>query len=59
MPLTKEFKETIMADLQDREFRVAYLADAVEAMHGGEISVGKRMLRNYIDAITGFEALSG
>ena len=48
-----------MADLQDREFRVAYLADAVEAMHGGEFSVRKRMLRNYIDAITGSEALSG
>ncbi|MEJ0035203.1 MAG: transcriptional regulator [Gammaproteobacteria bacterium] len=58
MPLTKEFKETIMVDLQDREFRAAYLADAVEALHGGEFSVGKRMLRNYIDATIGFDALS-
>lgn len=58
MPLTKEFKETIMADLQDREYRAAYLADAIEAMHGGEFSVGKRMLRNYINATIGFDALS-
>ena len=58
MPLTREFKETIMADLQDREYRAAYLAQAIEAMHGGEFSVGKRMLRNYINATIGFEALS-
>ena len=58
MPLTKEFKETIMADLQHREYRAAYLAQAIEAMHGGEFSAGKRMLRNYINATIGFEALS-
>ena len=59
MPLTKAFKETIMADLQDREFRAAYLADAIGAMHSGELSVGKRMLRNYIDAIISLEVRSG
>jgi hypothetical protein len=58
MRLEKEFKQTIMADLQDREYRAAYLAQAIEAMHGGEVSVGKRMLRNYINATVGFEALS-
>jgi DNA-binding phage protein len=58
MPLTKAFKETIMVDLQDREFRAAYLADAIETMHGGEFSIAKRMLRNYINATIGFEALS-
>jgi hypothetical protein len=58
MPLTKEFKETIMVGLRDREFRAAYLADAIAAMHGGEFSVGKRMLRNYVNATIGFDALS-
>ena len=58
MPLTKAFKETIMVDLQDREFRAAYLAGAIETMHGGEFSIAKRMLRNYINATIGFEALS-
>lgn len=58
MPLTKEFKQTIMADLQDREYRAAYLAQAIEAMHGDEFSVGKRMLRNYVNATVGFDALS-
>jgi hypothetical protein len=46
-PLAREFKQTIMADLQDREYRAAYLAQAIEATYGGEFSVGKRMLRNY------------
>jgi DNA-binding phage protein len=58
MPLTETFKETIVVDLQDREFRAAYLADAIETMHGGEFSIAKRMLRNYINATIGFEALS-
>jgi DNA-binding phage protein len=58
MPLTREFKQTIMANLQDREYRVAYLAQAIEAMHGGEFELGKRMLRDYINATVGFEALS-
>jgi hypothetical protein len=36
MPLTKAFKETIMVDLQDREFRAAYLADAIETDRVGK-----------------------
>ena len=47
MALTREFTQTILADLQDPEYRAAYLAQAIEAMRGGEFSVGKRMLRNY------------
>ena len=59
MPLTRDFRETIMADLQkDREYRAAYLSEALQAMHDGEFSVGKRMLRNYINATIGFESLS-
>ncbi len=59
MALTRDFKETIMADLRrDRPFRVAYLGQAIERLHGGEFSVGKRMLRNYINGTLGFAALS-
>ena len=59
MPLTREFKESIMADLQrDRAYRAAYLAEAIESMHTGEFSVGKRMLRNYINGTLGFGELS-
>ncbi|HWK75468.1 MAG TPA: hypothetical protein VNQ81_14410 [Povalibacter sp.] len=59
MPLTRDFKETIMADLRrDRAYRVAYLAEAIESLHGGEFAVGKRMLRNYINGTLGFAELS-
>jgi DNA-binding phage protein len=59
MPLTRQFKETIMADLNsDRAYRAAYLAEAIESMHSGEFEVGKRMLRVYINATIGFNRLS-
>jgi DNA-binding phage protein len=59
MPLTRDFKESLMADLRrDRDFRVAYLALAIESLHDGEFSVGKRMLRDYINGTLGFAELS-
>ena len=59
MPLTRDFKESIMADLRaDRAYRAVYLAGAIESMHSGEFSVGKRMLRNYINGTLGFSELS-
>ncbi len=58
MSLTRDFKQTIMADLRsDRAYRVAYLAEAIESLHS-EFPVGKRMLRNYINGTIGFENLS-
>jgi DNA-binding phage protein len=59
MPLTRDFKDTIMADLRsDRAYRVAYLSEAIESLHDGEFAVGKRMLRNYINGTLGFAELS-
>lgn len=59
MALTRDFKETVMADLQrDRAYRVAYLGQAIECLHGGEFAVGKRLLRDYINGTLGFAALS-
>jgi len=50
MPLTKEFRETILEDLVDPEYRLAYVADAISAIREGELSVAARMLRNYLEA---------
>jgi len=59
MPLTRDFKETVTADLRrDRAYRAAYLAEAIESMYSGEVPVGKRMLRQYINGTLGFDALS-
>lgn len=59
MALTRDFKETIMADLRrDRAYRIAYLGQAIESLHSGEFSAGKRMLRNYVNGTLGFAQLS-
>jgi DNA-binding phage protein len=59
MPLTRDFRETIMADLRrDPAYRVAHLALAIESLYNGEFSVGRRMLRDYVNGTLGFAELS-
>jgi hypothetical protein len=58
MALTREFKETVQARVQrDPAFRETLLQEAVEAMLGGDLATGKAVLRDYINATIGFEAL--
>ena len=57
--LTRDFKETVKARVaRDPAFREALLAEAVDALIGGEVDVGKAMLRDFINATIGFEKLS-
>ena len=59
MALTRDFKETVMARIQkDTRFRRALLAEAVETLLNGDLDTGKAMLRDYINATVGFEALA-
>jgi DNA-binding phage protein len=59
MSLTKNFAETVVARARrDAGFRRALLQEAVEAWLNGELAVGKIVLRNYINATVGFEALA-
>ena len=58
MPLTKDFKTTIMARVQrDNEFREGLLTESVELMLNGEPEVGKEMIRDLINATIGFDEL--
>ena len=58
MPLTRDFRETVMARAQcDPEFREGLLNEAIEVLLGGEVEVGKALLRHYINAAVGFEEL--
>lgn len=58
MVLTRDFKETIRARAErDPAFRQALLQEAVTAMLGEDLATGKAMLRDYINATIGFEAL--
>ena len=58
MPLTHDFKETIRARAQtDPKFRQALLHEAVESYLNGDLETGKAVLRDYVNATVGFQAL--
>ena len=58
MPLTHDFKETIRARAQnDPKFRKALLREAVESYLNGDLETGKAVLRDYVNATVGFQAL--
>lgn len=59
MPLTKDFKDTIKARTErDPEFRAGLFREAIEAMLSGDLETGKVLLRDYVNATVGFEALA-
>ncbi len=58
MALTRDFKETIKARAErDAAFRSALLTEALECFLSGDAETGKAVLRDYINATIGFEAL--
>ena len=58
MPLTHDFKETVRACAQrDSRFRHALLREAVESIINGDLSAGKAVLRDYVNATVGFQDL--
>jgi len=59
MALTRDFKETVQARVKrDAAFRKGLLSEAIERLLSGEVSVGKELLRDYINAIVGFPKLA-
>src|SRR5579864_5883383 len=59
MALTRDFKATVMERARrDPAFRRALLAQAINVLIDGDIDAGKSVLRDYINATVGFEALS-
>ncbi|MPZ18103.1 MAG: transcriptional regulator [Luteitalea sp.] len=60
MALTRAFKDTVQARLQhDAAFRRELLRESVECLVTGDLPTGKALLRDYINATVGFEALGG
>lgn len=58
MPLTRDLRETLKNRVErDPEFRNGLLAEALEDVVRGELSVAKILLRDYINATEGFEAV--
>lgn len=59
MPITKDFKHTIQARaLKDKTFREGLLRESMEYLLADDVQTGKALLRDYINATTGFEELA-
>jgi len=59
MALTRSFKETVQARVaSDPAFKQALLTEGLNALLEGDLDTGKAVLRDYINATVGFEALA-
>jgi DNA-binding phage protein len=59
MPSTRDFQETVQARVRrDRRFREALLTGAIECLLSGDVETGNAVLRDYVHATVGFEALA-
>lgn len=59
MALTRDFKDTVKARAQrDPAFRISLLRESAESLLAGDVETGKALLRDYINATVGFEALA-
>lgn len=59
MALTRDFRLTVKARAErDAEFRAGLLTEAVNLLLAGETTPGKSLLRTYVNATVGFEALA-
>ena len=59
MALTRDFKTTILERAQaDPAFRLGLLTEAAECLLNNEPEVAKTLLRDYINATIGFQALA-
>lgn len=59
MVLTRVFQETVRARAErDPAFKEALLTEAVNALLEGDVETGKAVLRDYVNATVGFEALA-
>ena len=60
MSLTRDFKETVRARIdRDPAFREELLREGVECLLSGDMETGKAILRDYVNATIGFQALGG
>ncbi len=58
MVLTKDFKDTIKDRVaRDPAFREELLKEGIECLLTGDVDIGKAVLRDYINATIGFDAL--
>lgn len=54
MALTRSFRESVMEELRDKEYRRAFLGEAINDMLAGDLDSAKMVLREYINGTVGF-----
>ena len=54
MALTRSFRESVMEELRDKEYRRAFLGEAINDMLAGDLDSAKTVLREYINGTVGF-----
>ena len=58
--MTREFKEKIQARIEsDPVFREELFKEGIDRLLSGDVETGKAVLRDYINATIGFQALGG
>lgn len=57
MPLAQDFRETIVEELRDTEYRRAYFCEAINALVCGDLDTAKPALRIFINGTIGFVQL--
>ena len=58
MALTRDFKDTIKNRIErEPAFREALLKEGIECLLTGDVDTGKAILRDFINATIGFDAL--
>jgi|ERR1017187_10114104 DNA-binding phage protein len=59
MALTRDFRETVQARVRsDQEFRRGLLSNAIDSLLAGEATLGREILRDFINATLGFPELA-
>jgi DNA-binding phage protein len=59
MALTRDFKETVAARARrEPRFREALFTEAINAYLGGDLTTGKAILRDLVNATVGFQELA-
>ena len=57
MAATRSFRETVKEELAEKDFRHAFLCEAVRAMGAGDLETVKVVLREYVNGTVGFPKL--
>jgi len=52
--LTRSFRESVMEELRDKDYRRAFLREAINDMIDGDLDSAKMVLREYINGTVGF-----